>query len=170
MCIKNFSNSVNSKPFPGLENCKQTQFQLLFTQLREENSSIQMLMHMCLIHAKITSQNSSSCDLRPTWAEEAGLLGQSRWSLLSWELPTDRSYSSWCEVWISPPMGGKRSGCLRRLSTSVCLQVLSPFPAGTHRESVNAAFKASFILILHIGRKWYFPDLIIACSSSIITA
>lgn len=31
-------------------------------------------------------------------------------------------------------MGGKRSRCLRCLSTFHCLQVLSPFPAGKHTE------------------------------------
>lgn len=77
-------------------------------------------------------------DFHPTWSEEAELLGRSRWSLLllSWELTTDWICSSWCEVWISPPMGGKRSGCLRRLSTSVRLQVLSPFPAQQHGETI----------------------------------
>lgn len=68
---------------------------------------------------------------RPTWAEEAEPLGRSRWNLLlSWELLPAWSCSSWCEVWISPPMGGKRPRCLRRLSTSVYLQVLSLFPTG----------------------------------------
>lgn len=84
-------------------------------------------------------------DFRPTCAEEAELLGRRRWSLLlSWEPTTDWSCSSWCEVRISPPMGGKRSGCLRRLSTSVCLSVGAvtiPYrETQRDRESVNAIF------------------------------
>lgn len=84
-------------------------------------------------------------DFRPTCAEEAELLGRRRWSLLlSWEPTTDWSCSSWCEVRTSPPMGGKRSGCLRRLSTSVCLSVGAvtiPYrETQRDRESVNAIF------------------------------
>lgn len=84
-------------------------------------------------------------DFHPTCAEEAELLGRRRWSLLlSWEPTTDWSCSSWCEVRISPPMGGKRSGCLRCLSTSVCLSVGAvtiPYrETQRDRESVNAIF------------------------------
>lgn len=78
---------------------------------------------------------------------------------------TDWSRGSWCEVW----MGGKRSGCLRRLSTFVCLQVLSPFPVGDIREDGEKVNAVSLLFYTAAGN-YISPDMIVACSSSIIAA
>lgn len=71
--------------------------------------------------------------LRPTWEEEAGLLGRSRWSLpLSWEAVTDWSRGSWCEVW----MGGEAFR-VSAPSVHVCLSagaVTIPYRGHTERR------------------------------------
>lgn len=99
----------------------------------------------------ITCLNGLKSDFCPTWAEVAELLGRSRWSLLfSWELMTSWSCSLCGEVWISSAVGRKRPRCLCRLPTSVCLQVLSPFPTGGTKKETQGV-KNLFVQVLLTG-------------------
>ena len=69
-------------------------------------------------------------------------------------------------------MGGKRPGCLRRLSAGA---VTIPYREKQRdRESINAIFKVLLTLLYKSAGNIMFPDVIIevtaiACSSSVIT-